>query len=112
MDSHNNSTLAKNVSVVAAHSHLTFRLIPTDSEINLKVAIKCVPDFDKVTMVTLFKNSIGIEEITNNDKTNTEILNNYFTSVYVKEDNTELSHLNHIHNIPNMEFPISNEKDI
>jgi len=59
-----------------------------------------------------FKNSIGIKEITNNDNTKAEILNNFFTSVFVKEDNTEFTRLNHIPNIPNMDLPIINEEDI
>jgi len=43
-----------------------------------------------------FKNSIGIEVITNNVNTKAEIQNNFFTSVFVKEDKTEFTHLNHI----------------
>ena len=61
-----------------------------------------------------FKNGIGIEEITNNEitKAAAEILNNFFTSVFVKEDNTDFIPLNHIPNIPNVDLPIINEEDI
>jgi len=57
-----------------------------------------------------FKNSIGIEETTNNDNTKAEILNNFFTGVFVKEDNTEFTRLNHIPNIPNMDLPMSTKR--
>jgi hypothetical protein len=55
---------------------------------------------------------LGIEEITNNDNTKTEILNTFFTSVFVKQDETEFTHLNHIPNIPNMDVPNIDEDDI
>jgi len=58
------------------------------------------------------KNSLGSEETTNNDNTKAEILNICFTSVFVKEENTEFTRLNHIPNIPNMDLPIVNEEDI
>jgi len=60
----------------------------------------------------IFKNSIGIEETTNNENTKAKILNNVFTSVFLKEYNTEFTHLNHIPNLTNMDFPIINEEDI
>jgi len=59
-----------------------------------------------------FKNSIGIDDLTNNDSTKADILNNFFTSVFVKEDNTEFTHLNSIPNIPNMDILVIDEEDI
>ena len=59
-----------------------------------------------------FINCLGKEEITNNDTTKTEILNSFFSSVFVKEGNTNFTHLDNIPNAIPMENLIINEIDV
>ena len=59
-----------------------------------------------------FINSLGKEEITKNDTTKSEILNSFFSSVLVKEQNTNVSCLNNIPIATPMEHLIINQFEV
>jgi len=52
------------------------------------------------------------EEITSNDTTKTEILNSFFSSVFVKEENTNFTPHENVKNVISMEKLVINELDI
>jgi hypothetical protein len=59
-----------------------------------------------------FINSLGKEEITKSDTTKSEILNSFFSSVFVKEENTNFSRLDNIPIATPMEHLIINEFEV
>ena len=59
-----------------------------------------------------FRNSNDTEEVTSNDSQKAEILNAYFSSVFVKEDNTDFDHLKICSNTTPMEELIIDVEDI
>ena len=59
-----------------------------------------------------FKNSMGMEETTTEDNMKSEIMNNFFKSVFVEEDNREFTQMNIMPNLPNMESIKVKEEDI
>jgi len=59
-----------------------------------------------------FINSLGKKEIISNDTTITEILNSFSSSVFVKEENTNFTPLEHLSNVISMKKQVINELDI
>lgn len=59
-----------------------------------------------------FINNLGKEEVTDSDTIKTEVLNSFFSSVFVKEDNTNFTQLDNIPAAIPMENLIINEIDV
>jgi len=59
-----------------------------------------------------FINSLGKEEITSNDTTKTEIFNSFFSTIFVKEENTNFTPLENVSIVIPMENLVINELDI
>jgi len=109
----------KNLVIIFVITHITFKKRTEQDRISMKTNPKKCWNYvnskfkNKNIIGNLtFINSLGKEEITSNDTIKTEILNSFFSSVFVKEDNTNFTPLQNLSNVLSMGNLVIYELDI